>query len=46
MNQLKDLQKVKTIVISEQNWKKIQSLGLLGETYNDVITRIFNGNKK
>lgn len=43
MNQLNELQhnnKLKTIVLSEENYQKLKSLGSMGESFNDVLSRI------
>lgn len=40
MNQLNDLQKVKTIVISERNYNTLKSLGSFGQSFDDVITNV------
>lgn len=40
MNQLNDLQKSKTIVISEENYDKLKRLGYTGESFNTVLTRL------
>jgi predicted CopG family antitoxin len=43
MNQINDLQhnnKLKTIVISEQNYEKLRRLGEMGSSFNSVIGRL------
>jgi len=43
MNQINDLQhnnKLKTIVLSEENYDKLKRLGSLGESFNDVLSRL------
>ena len=40
MNQLNDLQKVKTIVISETNYKKLKGLGTMGDSFDSVLGRV------
>ena len=42
MNQLNELQKLKTIVISEANYDKLKRQGSMGESFNDVLTRILD----
>mgnify|MGYP001094267213 CR=1 FL=1 len=31
---------LKRIAVSEENYRKLQNLGVAGESFNDVITRI------
>ena len=40
MNQLNELHKLKTIVLSEENYQKLKSLGNMGESFNDVLDRV------
>jgi len=43
MNQINDLQhnnKLKTIVLSEENYDKLKRLGSFGESFNDVLSRL------
>ncbi len=40
MNQLNELQRLKTIVISEENYNKLKRFGNMGESFNDVLSRI------
>lgn len=40
MNQLHELQKLKTIVLSEENYQKLKRLGTMGESFNDVLSRV------
>lgn len=42
MNQVNELQhtKLKTIVLSEQNYEKLKILGYASESFNDVVSRL------
>jgi predicted CopG family antitoxin len=40
MNQLNELQKLKTIVISEENYQKLKRMGSMGQSFNDVLGRV------
>ncbi|MDR4512600.1 MAG: hypothetical protein MRJ93_12950 [Nitrososphaeraceae archaeon] len=42
-NESKPVHKYKYVALSDQNYQKLKSLGRFGERYNDVLTRIFNG---
>jgi hypothetical protein len=39
MNQLHELHKLKTIVLSEQN-QKLKSFGKMGESFDEVLGRV------
>lgn len=43
MNQLNDLQKLKTIVISEENYQKLKSMGSMGDSFDQVLSRVLQG---
>lgn len=48
MNQLNDLQncsKLKTIVITQQNYDKLKRLGYTSESFNDVVSRLLENVK-
>lgn len=40
MNQLNELHKPKTIVLSEENYEKLKKLGTFGESFDDVLGRV------
>ncbi|MGI0022944.1 MAG: antitoxin VapB family protein [Nitrososphaeraceae archaeon] len=40
MNQLNELHKLKTIVLSEENYQKLKNMGSMGESFNDVLSRV------
>lgn len=40
MNQLHELHKPKTIVLSEQNYQKLKSFGKMGESFDEVLGRV------
>lgn len=40
MNQLNDLQKLKTIVISEANYQKLKRLGSMGDSFDSVLSKV------
>ena len=40
MNQLNDLHKLKTIVLSQENYEKLKKLGYTEESFNDVLSRV------
>jgi predicted CopG family antitoxin len=40
MNQVNELQRLKTIVISEENYNKLKRFGSMGESFNDILSRI------
>jgi|GEM_PF-5411096 predicted CopG family antitoxin len=40
MNQLQEHNLTKTIVVSEENYEKLKRLGLMRESFNDVISRL------
>jgi len=46
MQQIHDIQKLKTIAISEQNYQKLKSLGEFGDSYNDILSRLLEQKKE
>jgi predicted CopG family antitoxin len=42
MSQLKYGELPKRIAVSEENYRKIKEMGRLGDTFNDVITRLLD----
>ena len=40
MNQLNELHKPKTIVLSKQNYERLKKLGSFGESFDDVLTKV------
>jgi predicted CopG family antitoxin len=46
MNQLNDLHKLKTIVLSEENHQKLKRLGYTGESFNKVVSRLLENVKE
>jgi predicted CopG family antitoxin len=40
LNQLHDLQKLKTIAISERNYTKLKSLGKMGMSFDEVLSTV------
>jgi len=48
MNQLNDLQhsKLKTIVLSQENYDKLKRLGYTLESFNDVLNRLLENVKE
>ncbi|CAN5643753.1 hypothetical protein BH18THE1_BH18THE1_15020 [soil metagenome] len=40
MKQLQEHNKLKTIVITEENYEKLRRLGEMRESFNDVVTRL------
>jgi predicted CopG family antitoxin len=40
MNQLQEHNKLKTIVLSEENYAKLKALGAMGDSFDDVITKV------
>jgi predicted CopG family antitoxin len=37
--------KYKLIAVSEENWNTLKEMGKLGETFNDVVTKVLNKDK-
>ena len=48
MNQIHDLQhsKLKTIVLSQENYNKLKRLGYTSESFNDVVSRLLQNVKE
>jgi predicted CopG family antitoxin len=42
MNQLNEIHKVKTVVMSEQTYNKIKQYGKMGDSFDDVISRLLD----
>ena len=46
MYQLNDSHKLKTIVLSEENYEKLKRLGYTGESFNKVVSRLLENVKE
>ncbi len=40
MNQIQEHNKLKTIVLSEENYEKLKRMGSMGESFNDVLSKL------
>ena len=40
MNKLQDLDKLRTIAVSKENYDKLKRLGYTADSFNDVLTRL------
>ena len=46
MNQVNELQKLKTIVLSQENYDKLKRLGYTSESFNTVVGRLLENVKE
>lgn len=40
MNQIQEHNKLKTIVLSEENYEKLKRMGSMGQSFNDVLSKL------
>lgn len=46
MQQLQESHKLKTIAITEQNYQKLKSLGSMGDSFDSVISKLLEQEKR